>query len=173
MSARAKEIPLTRGFVALVDAGDFEWLNQWKWSAVVTPHVTRDGRTQVYAHRGVRSGGRNTVIRMHRQIMGAAPGQIVDHENGWGLDCWRRNLRFASPSQSAANRGALPSKLNLIGVQPNRSGRGFWVSIRHENRRIFRGGFATSVEAALAYDRLARQLRGQFAVTNFPEAQHD
>jgi hypothetical protein len=30
-----KEIQLSRGFVALVDDADYDYLNQWKWLAIV------------------------------------------------------------------------------------------------------------------------------------------
>jgi hypothetical protein len=32
-----KEIPLTKGYVALVDDDDFDWLSQFKW------HISHDG----------------------------------------------------------------------------------------------------------------------------------
>ena len=34
-----KEIPLTKGKVALVDDSDFEWLMQWKWSYASTGYA--------------------------------------------------------------------------------------------------------------------------------------
>jgi hypothetical protein len=33
-----KEIPLTLGKVAVVDAADYEWLSQWKWYARPASH---------------------------------------------------------------------------------------------------------------------------------------
>ena len=34
-----REIPLTKGQVAIVDADNFEWLNQWKSSAGSYPNI--------------------------------------------------------------------------------------------------------------------------------------
>lgn len=42
---------------------------------------------------------------MHRVIMGAKKGQIVDHINMNGLDNRRANLRFVDKYQSMQNRG--------------------------------------------------------------------
>lgn len=43
---------------------------------------------------------------LHRVIMNAAPGQIVDHVNGNGLDNRRVNLRFSTYRQNAWNTRA-------------------------------------------------------------------
>lgn len=31
-----REIPLSRRMIAIVDAADYEWINQWKWHALST-----------------------------------------------------------------------------------------------------------------------------------------
>lgn len=35
---RSCVIPLTKGYKAIVDAEDYEWLSQWKWSAQEAPN---------------------------------------------------------------------------------------------------------------------------------------
>lgn len=82
-----KEIPLTRGKVALVDDEDFESLSRFKWQASQESGIW-------YARRG------HKTIRMHTQIMG---GLNVDHRNRNGLDNRRENLRFATRSQNGFN----------------------------------------------------------------------
>jgi hypothetical protein len=58
--------------------------------------------------------------------------------------------------------------------------RGVWYSretkkwravIRHNGRRIQVGYFADEVEAAKAYDQAAKRYNGEFAATNFKDAQ--
>jgi len=83
----AKLIPLTRGKVAIVDASDFDWLNQWKWHTVKTGKHRSD-RFYYYA---ARFSGKKEV-RMHHQILNAKAGQEVDHRDGNGLDNRRRNI---------------------------------------------------------------------------------
>lgn len=97
-----REIPLTKGQVALVDAEDFEWLNQWKWS------VRFDKSTGCfYAQRYAYSGGVKQNIIMARLILGLEKGDLrqADHvDTGNTLDNRRFNLRIATQSQNNANR---------------------------------------------------------------------
>jgi len=55
-----KEILLTKGQVAIVDEDDFNWLNQWKWSASQNDHTKR-----FYAVRN----NKGKIERMHRKII--------------------------------------------------------------------------------------------------------
>ena len=66
----ARRIPLGDGLYAYVDAADYDWLSQWTWSSV-----------NGYAARNEKG----KLLYMHRQIMQAPPGKIVDHfnHNSW------------------------------------------------------------------------------------------
>jgi hypothetical protein len=158
-----RSIPLSQGLFAIVDAADFEKLSAYKWSAKV------QGDT-AYAFRANRARGDGpATIKMHRVVIGALPGQEVDHRDGNGLNNTRANLRIATHSQNGANDG--PSRHNTSGykgVSRDRQ-RGNWAAeIRFERRRYHLGRFDTVEEAARAYDAAARRLHGEFAWLNFP-----
>jgi len=88
-----KEIPLTKGFAALVDDEDYEWLSAHKWYASLCRH----GRG-AYAARTVK--GRS--VSMHRTLAGE-PGLLVDHINGNPLDNRRANLRAVPKAVNQQN----------------------------------------------------------------------
>jgi hypothetical protein len=124
-----KSIPLTQGQFALVDDGDFENLNQWRWQAVWDKHTK-----SYYAVRTDYSGflgfRRKQTIRMHRQIMNTPEDMDCDHWNHDTLDNQRRNLRNVTNSQNLMNRrGAnVNSKLDVLGV--SKHGKGFRAHIQ-------------------------------------------
>lgn len=43
-----KSITLSRGLSALVDDGDYEWLNQWKWSYGANGYAIRNALIGVF-----------------------------------------------------------------------------------------------------------------------------
>lgn len=156
-----KLIPLTRGLFAQVDDADFEWLSKWKWQA----HKGKKDTT-FYAMRG--SG-----IRMHRQIMDAKRGELIDHEDRNGLNNQRNNIRPATHSQNRANSTKRKnSNSKYIGVYlckaSNRQGKlyAYWrISISHNGKR-YSGHFKSEENAAIAYNILAEKYFGEFANLN-------
>lgn len=56
------------------------------------------------------------------------------------------------------------------GVTWNRAGRHWAVSIQKDGRRVHLGKFTDPIEAACAYDAAAREIHGDLARLNFPEA---
>lgn len=151
-----KTIPLTRGQVAQVDDADYEWLMQWKWYA--TP-----GRKTFYARHS--SGKRRIGVKMHRILVDAREGELVDHRDGNGLNNQRHNLRVCDALGSSRNRGLnkVPGSSAFKGVR--KVDNGWEVRIRAEQKR-HRLLFANEREAALAYDALALKYHGEFARTN-------
>ena len=160
-----KEIPLTRGYVALVDDGDWEDLSQYNWRV----HLNRQ---MVYATRDTKAGdGRWTTVRMHRQILDAPAGVEVDHIDGDGLNCQRENIRLCTGTENKQNtRKRRGASSQFKGV--------CWRKRRHVWRayaktgasRLYLGDFAIEADAARAYDAAAREHFGEFAAVNFPGA---
>jgi len=98
-----KKIKLTNNKVALVDDGDYNVLNKYKWSAV------KHCKT-FYAERNSKSkDGKWKTVRMPVVILKIPKGKEVDHRNGNGLDNQRKNLRVCTRSQNAMNRGIINS----------------------------------------------------------------
>lgn len=98
-----REIPLTQGQVALVDASDYEWLMQWKWFAL----WNKTSRSFYAARNPKNIDGKRAHIRMNRLILGLEYGdpRMGDHRDGNTLN----NLRFCgrekSPYRSICNTG--------------------------------------------------------------------
>lgn len=164
VAAAVREIPLTRGMSALVDAADYERVvAMGKWGA------DPSGRT-FYARKNLHHPGRKqTTLLMHTFITG---WDRVDHINGDGLDNRRANLRPATHSQNMANkRRYANNKSGYKGVYwSGRPGlRRVWAAAIKQGGKARRlGRFEHPEEAARAYDAAARELFGQFARLNFP-----
>jgi hypothetical protein len=149
--------PLTRGFVALVSPEDADHLASVVWTA----HRNPAGR--FYAKRGTKEG----TIYLHRQILGNVPDE-VDHRSLDGLDNRRSNIRPATKSQNAANRGA--GIIGYRGVQREKRplAKPWRAALNHKAKTYHLGRFATAEEAAAAHDRKAIEIFGPFARLNFP-----
>jgi hypothetical protein len=154
-----RHIALTRGKFALVDAADYEWLSQYRWSC--------RGGGNPYA---ARFQG-NKVIWMHREIMQTPPDKVCDHIDTVGLNNRRCNLRNCDRRDnvhnlSKGNRGSSCFK----GVYWDKCLKKWCAKICCDYQVYRLGVFDSEIDAALAYDKKARELFGPFAYLNFPEA---
>ncbi len=158
------EVPLSRGYVALIDAEDSEKVLAYKW------HVLINKKNPVTTSIYVIGRIKGRTVYLHRFIMDAPKNLQVDHINHNGLDNRRANLRLATPSQNQYNRIHTNTKTGFRGVKLCRTSKTapFYAGIRSENRYYNLGSFKTREEAAIAYDRKAIELHGEFAVLNFP-----
>jgi hypothetical protein len=149
-------VPLTRGRRAVVDATDASLVSGRAWTCTV----------QGYARRAVTVGGkpRQKNVWMHRLILNAPDGSVVDHVNGDTLDNRRANLRLATPIENARNRKMQSTNTTgLKGVMLNKR-TGTWRSkIRTGGCEVHLGTFKTAQEAHAAYCDAAKQFHGDFA----------
>jgi hypothetical protein len=154
-----KEVKLTQDKIAIVDDEDYEIVSCHKWCA-------QKHRNTYYAGTYLYAEGNKKYIHMHRLLMDAKKGQIVDHVNENGLDNRRDNLRFATNSQNLHNSSRTRGTSKYRGVYL-RKGTSRWHSqIKVNNKRIHLGYFDTEIDAAKAHDQAALKYLGEFAKLN-------
>lgn len=159
-SALAVTVRLGKGYVALIDAADLPLIRSRKWRT----RTDVDGRVYATA-RGL------PAIAMHRFIVGAMLGQVVDHRSGDTLDNRRDNLRICTNRQNVCNSKKYSSGSTSRFKGVTRKGdTGRWRAHIYANyKTIYLGTFTDEAEAARSYDNAARSLFGEFARPNFPE----
>src|SRR5215203_6929870 len=87
-----KQVPVGKGHFALVDDADHDRVARHRW------YAARGGRN-TYAAAVI--GGRK--VLMHRLVLEAAKGTMIDHADGDGLNNRRGNLRPCTYAQNFQN----------------------------------------------------------------------
>ena len=153
-------IKFADGGHVVVDAEDIDFLSLLTW------YRKRSGRDRrEYAAANLPGGGK---ISMHRLLMGARPGDRVDHRDGNGLNNRRSNLRLASSTDNARNQRRRRGRVLYKGVsfRPSSPGRPWVAHLGGHRTGSYLGSYRTAEEAALAYDIAALEKWGEFAHTN-------
>lgn len=157
-----KEIQLTKGYTALVDDVDYEWLSQYSWFST-GPH------SYAYATRWAPRPEGRILVYMHRMILDAPSAVSVDHIDGNSLNNQRSNLRLATHGENMRNRKRHSNNTSgYTGVYWDASKRKWRAEVRLNGKNKHAGYFSDVEEAAKARDLLARELHGEFARLNFP-----
>ncbi len=130
-----------------IDDEDLGLVSQHPWT------VASDGYAKKYFE--IWNGGKNRkrwVVHMHRLIMGAKKGQMIDHINGDTTDNRRCNLRFSNKSLNAINSNKVKSSTGFRGVVRNaQKGKPFMARIMLAGKQIYLGRYDTPEEASKAY----------------------
>ena len=146
-------ILLTMGLYTLIDYADLPLVADYDWQA-----MERYDGNGWYA---VSQSGR---LRMHRVILGARRGQLVDHRDGNGLHNRRSNLRIGTKAQNAQNRLTAARELPTGVYQ---AGQRYFARIAGGGKYKSLGGYATPEEAHAAYVREAAARYGDWLHPSF------
>lgn len=147
-------IPLTKGKFAKVSDEDYTFLMNWKWY-----HVRM--KDKEYAYR--KEKGRS--VPMHRELLKAQKGKVVDHINHNGLDNRRENLRVCTYSQNLMNMRKTRGSSKYKGVSFHKRAKKWMAYIKKGDRKHI-GYFDDEISAAKAYNEEARRIFGRFALLN-------
>lgn len=158
-------ISLINNMIALVDPCNSD-LQDLKWRSVRTGG---DINVRFYAIRGKN-------IKMHRVVMERHLGrplkrnELIDHVNCNGLDNHIKNLRVVDARQNSQHvrpRGGNKSSI-YKGVSFNKSCNR-WQAYIYDKKHIHLGLFDSEIDAAIAYDRAAEEVFGEYSYLNFPK----
>jgi hypothetical protein len=128
-------------------------------------------KTYAYVRKTVQTNGAVKVRLLHREIMNAKAGELVDHINGDTLDNRKSNLRICTHSENMCNRATNgSSKTGLKGVYWCKDKAMYRAHVRLNGKKHHAGYAHTAAEAGRLYDAKARQLHGEFARSNTPAA---
>lgn len=156
------EIYIGNGLFAVCDWEDFDKVKGFKWNP-----TSLDNRVQwAWAYDVKHVGEKRKRVAMHNLIMSPSDGFVVDHINGNGLDNRRSNLRIATPQQNQFNTIHKGGSSKYKGVSfDNESG--LWRAyISKDGKRSWLGRYQNEIDAAIAYDKAAKDMFGDFAKLN-------
>jgi hypothetical protein len=145
----------------LIDDEDFHYLENGCYYI-----YSKDGKV-LYVHLEIK--GKHS--RLHRLIMKPKEHESIDHINGNGLDNRKSNLRICTNAENSRNKkkrdGKFTSKYKGVCHHTNsRSLKKWYCQIAKDGKKIFIGRYSTEEEAALAYNKKATELFGEFASIN-------
>jgi hypothetical protein len=154
-------LELSKGYKATVDADCPEWVKNKKWCVTRTNDCTK-----FYAIASIKENGKRKTLLLHRALLNAQKGQIVDHINGDSLDNRLCNLRFCNVSQNGAN--SKPKKNKRFKGIYFRKDRNSWIArVVFNYKKIYVGEYKSEEMAAAAYDVAAKIVFKEFCKTNF------
>lgn len=149
-----KELVLASGKVLIIDSSDYDKVSKYAW------HSKKSRSTYYAVHKSYTSSG-SLVIPMHRYILDAPKGSIIDHKNGNGLDNRRANLRFVTRQYNRANSLENKNKLDSLpkGVYKSKSKRNPYRAVLRTNGKNYHLGYYPTIsEAHIAYKTKASEV---------------
>lgn len=117
-----------------------------------------------YPYASIRIRGKYRLL--HRVIMKARKGKLVDHINHDTLDNRKANLRLCTRSQNMWNRKRTFGNSKYKGVYWSKIYQQWVTQVCLKNKRVYVERFETERAAARAYNEQATKYFGEFACLN-------
>ena|SRR6202035_4974122 len=106
------------------------------------------------------------MIALHRVILDMKKGERVDFKNLDTLDLRRSNIRSCSYAEKNCHVRKKRQYKRFKGVFYDSRKGTYYAQLAIHGIRHYGGAYTTEEEAAAAYDALAREYHGEFALTN-------
>ncbi len=156
-----KTVPLIRrsgglAAVAMVDDKDYATVTRYRWYMVKS--------TKGVGHRYAQSFINGKSVMMHRLLLTAPKGLLVDHKDNNGLNNQRENIRLCSFTENNRNRGACKcnsSGHKLITYRESRL-KAWRASLKVFRKTVFDKSFSTLEEAIQYRNERVSYFHGQF-----------
>ncbi len=151
----------------LIDEEDLIKVSSYSWCLSKESRGSKNSLLYAVGWEPPRLKGK-ALIRMHRLIMGAQKGQVVDHINGNTLDNRKSNLRLTSHRvnmQNSRKRKNATSKYKGVSWHGAKQ---VWRSrLYMDGKHYYLGVYHCEESAARAYDA-ALEMYGSASPRNFP-----
>lgn len=151
-----KKIKLTRNKYTIVDDEDYEILSKYKWYCTNAGYAQKD----IYKEK--------KKYLMHRVILNAFKGEVVDHINGNPLDNRKQNLRKSTQCLNTKNVkcNRRNNTSGYKGVSFNKKYQKWEAYITFNYKHIFLGYFDKKNDAGKSYNNKAKELFGEYSNLN-------
>ena len=146
------------GYEIIIDKDILDRVLEYRWT------VDKTTNNCIYFRRNEYDNYKVKKIYLHRFIMNAAKGTLIDHINKNTLDNRKCNLRLCTKAENGWNRGK--TALNTSGykgVSRDKSNKKWGAYITKNKKRYILGYFDTPELAYKAYCRAAKILHKEFA----------
>lgn len=154
-----------KGVDVLIDDDDFDRVSKLTWSfASKKSRLFQVGPYFRYSKAG-KNGNKPYSISMHRFIIGAKPGQIVDHINGNPLDNRKSNLRAVDWFGNARNITTINKSGGIRGITVRRKYNRIYyeVVIRFDGKQKSIGTFKNEMIAEYELMKACEKYHGEFS----------
>lgn len=153
------KIDLGKGFFSIIDLDDLSTIGKYKWRSKY--NKSNDTFTAVTSFR---NNGKVETIIMHRLIMDAPKGMVVNHINHDTLDNRKSNLRLCNYCDSSATMKLTNKKTKGIYWRKNKGY--FEVRLMRKGKIVYLGHRKTELEAGKLYNKGAKKYFGEYAELN-------
>jgi hypothetical protein len=152
-----------KGYDVLIDDEDYERVIGYNWQ-IFRGDGSRGEKYIYFIYHGVcRKGKKRDTSRLHRLIVNAPQGSIVDHIDGNTLNNHKFNLRICDSKGSARNRGLFKNNTSgYRGIFIRKGINKFRSKISINGITYNLGDYATAEAAAYVHEAVAKLAFGQF-----------
>ena len=151
---------IVRGREVFIDEQDAHLFLAHEWHLI---NPRGEYPQALYVRRRETIDGKRVLYLLHREIMNAPKGMVVDHIDGNVLNNQRANLRVCTHADNMKNRKLSGKGTKGICLHKRRTARPWAAYIQSDMKRVHIGYFDTAEEAAQAYARAAKLFHGEFA----------